>query len=89
MRDNKKQKAQELKDKYPNEGVITEGRENQVSPDNYFANHDLRLYRRKYLKFSYLMELLHQELELDYNTTSLEVLIRRIQDMVIASRREE
>lgn len=84
-----KQQVQTLEEKYPNEAQFTGGKERQVPEGNHFENEDLSEFRRRYVRFSFIMELLHEILDLDKQSTTPVQLLDRMQDIVIASRREE
>lgn len=85
----RKTQAELIKEKYPNEAQFTGGKERETPEDNYFQNEDLSEFRKRYLRFNYIMELLHDTLELDKYNTSMEDLMKRIADIILASRREK
>jgi len=76
-----------LVDKFPNEAEVTSGEQVQVHENNWFANHELEVVRKKYVRFSILMELLNDDLELP-KTATVTQFATRIRDLVYAQQRE-
>jgi len=74
-------------EKYPNEARVTEGQKVEVHENNHWKNHDLEVIRKKYVRFSILMELLNDDLELT-KTATVEQFAHRIRDLVYAQQRE-
>jgi len=79
----------DIENKYPNEATFGEGEKREVNQDNYFEHEEIWKLRKRFMKFNVIMEILHETLDLDKQTTTMEQLIFRIQDIVIATRREE
>lgn len=75
-------------DQFPNEATVTDGHKVAVHENNHFKNHDLEIIRKKYVRFSILMELLNDDLELP-KTATVEQFALRIRDLVYAQQREE
>jgi len=88
MRRLSKSEEPHIKDKFPNEAEISAGQKQQVHENNYFKDHELELVRKKYVRFSVLMEYLHDVLELDLKTTTIEQFGLRVRDLVYAQQRE-
>jgi len=85
----KQNKNKGIEEQFPNEAKFVGGEERTVNEGNYFEYEELWKFRKRFMKFNVLMELLHETLELDKETTTMEQLVFRIQDAVIASRREK
>jgi len=74
-------------EKFPNEAKLGKGEAVQVHENNHWKNHDLEVVRKKYVRFSILMELLNDDLELP-KTATVEQFALRIRDLVYAQQRE-
>lgn len=74
-------------DKFPNEARVTQGTPVEVHENNHFKDHDLEIVRKKYVRFSILMELVNDDLELQ-KTATVEQFAHRIRDLVQAQQRE-
>ena len=61
----------------------------EVHENNYFKNHELEVVRKKYVRFSIMMEYLNDILEVDSKTVNVETFAHRIRDLVYAQQREE
>lgn len=77
-----------FEEKYPNPATFKKGVKRDFNQDNYFADLDIEIARKKYLQFSVLMELLNEVMGLGRHS-SLEEFAHRIKDLVIASHRED
>lgn len=77
-----------ITEKFPNEASVTAGEKVDVHENNHFKNHELEIIRKKYVRFSILMELLNDDLELP-KTATVEQFAHRIRDLVYAQQREE
>jgi len=82
---NKTEKS--ITEQFPNEATITAGEKVEVHENNYFKNHELDIVRKKYVKFSVLMEIVNDDLELP-QTATVEQFAHRIRDLVFAQQRE-
>lgn len=74
-------------EKFPNDASVTAGQKVDVHENNHFQNHELEVIRKKYVRFSILMELLNDDLELP-KTATVEQFAHRIRDLVYAQQRE-
>lgn len=74
-------------EKFPNEAAVSAGQTQEVHENNHFRNHELEVIRKKYVRFSILMELLNDDLELPI-TATVEQFAHRIRDLVYAQQRE-
>ena len=78
-----------IAEKFPNEATVTSGEKQEVHENNHFKNHELADVRKKYVRFSVLMEYLNDILEVDSKTVNVETFAHRIRDLVYAQQREE
>lgn len=74
-----------LEEQYPNEGTITEIRAEDVHENNYFKGRDIEEMRKKYVKFSILMEAVNETIELP-NSATVEQFANRIRDLIYAQK---
>lgn len=77
-----------IAEKFPNEARVTSGEKVEVHENNHFKNHELWDVRKKYVRFSILMEYLNEVLELP-QTATVDQFAHRIRDIVYAQQREE
>jgi len=68
-------------EKFPNEAKVGNGEARTVHENNYFANHENAVVKKKYLQFTVFMEAMNEVLELDRYAT-VEVFARRIQHLI-------
>jgi len=80
-------KQKSLKEQYPIEGTFTEGEQQQVNQDNYFRDFELEDIRKRYLKMTVFMETLHEVLELSFDSSGQQFMIR-IGELITAANRE-
>lgn len=76
-----------MNEKFPNEAKFRPGQQ-RSNPDNHFEGRELDEVRRRYVKFTVLMEYLNDVLELGRHT-DLDTFANRIRDLVIASNKGE
>jgi len=87
MRQLSKKTAPDIVEQFPNEARVTPGEKVEVHENNHWKNHELEVVRKKYVRFSILMELLNDDLELP-KTATVEQFALRIRDLVYAQQRE-
>jgi len=68
-------------EKFPNEGKVGNGEARTVQENNYFADHENAVIKKKYLQFTVFMEAMNEVLELDRYAT-VETFARRIQHLI-------
>lgn len=78
----------DIAEKYPNEGTITNKKQNDLQENNYWLGRDVLECQRKWIKCTVLMEIINGALELP-DTSTFEQLARRMFDLKQAADREE
>jgi len=73
-----------MEEKYPNQAQVN-SEPVEVHENNHFKDHDKDDLRKRYTRFSILMEYLNENLELDRHA-SVEQFAHRIRDLVYANK---
>jgi len=80
-------KQKTLEEQFSNEGTFTPGEQQQVNQENYFRYFELEVVRKRYLKMTVFMEILHEVLELPFDSSGEQFMIR-IGELITAAKRE-